>query len=55
MKNVIMTAKPNTLATFDYLMLLGHALTEKTGFHYSVQSDFKNDCVYLVKDIKVVK
>lgn len=49
---IVMSAKPNTLATFDYLMLLGHELHEKTGFDYSVQSDFKNDCVYLKKGVR---
>lgn len=43
----ILTSKPNTLATFEYLMLLGHTLHEKTGREYYVEINFKEDCVNL--------
>lgn len=48
----IMTAKPNTLGTFDMLMLLGNTMHNKNGNDYSVIIDFKNDCVRLVMDNK---
>lgn len=44
----IMSAKPNTLATFDMLMLLGHTMHEKNGNNYNVVIDFKADEVKLV-------
>lgn len=46
----IMRATPNTLGTFDMLMLLGHTLHEKNGNNYSVIVDFKGDAVILVQD-----
>lgn len=51
-KNEILKATPNTLATFEYLMLLGHTLHEKTGNDYSVTIDMKNDCVRLFVEVK---
>lgn len=48
----IMTAKPNTLGTFDMLMLLGNTMHNKNGKDYSVTIDFKNDCVRLVMEVK---
>lgn len=49
MKNYkeIMRATPNTLGTFDMLMLLGHTMHERNGKEYSVQINFKEDCVIL--------
>ena len=44
---LVMEAKPNNLATFNYLMLLGHTLHEKNGRNYNVQIDFKSDSVKL--------
>ena len=46
-QTLVMEAKPNILATFDCLMLLGHTLHEKNGREYSVQIDFKSDSVKL--------
>lgn len=46
----IMRATPNTLGTFDALMLLGYTLHEKNGNNYSVIVDFKSDAVILVQD-----
>lgn len=46
-QTLVMESKPNTLGTFDCLMLLGHTLHEKNGLEYSVQIDWKNDCVRL--------
>ena len=46
----IMRATPNTLGTFEALMLLGHTLHEKSGENYSVIIDFKADAVILVQD-----
>ena len=43
----IMKATPNNFSTFDMLMLLGHTMSEKNGKQYSVQIDWKNDCVRL--------
>lgn len=45
----IMKATPNTLATFNMLMLLGHTMHEKNGHEYNVKIDFKNDCVFLLE------
>lgn len=46
----VMRATPNTLGTFDMLMLLGHTLHEKNGNNYSVIVDFRADSVILVQD-----
>lgn len=43
----VLRATPNTLGTFDSLMLLGHTLHEKNGKHYSVQINWIEDCVIL--------
>ena len=43
----IMVSKPNNYSTFNMLMLLGHTMHEKNGKEYSVQIDWKNDCVRL--------
>lgn len=52
-QTLIMEAKPNNLATFNYLMLLGHTLHENTGRNYNVQIDFKSDSVKLfVEELK---
>ena len=52
-QTLIMEAKPNNLATFNYLMLLGHTLHEKNGRNYNVQIDFKSDSVKLfVEELK---
>ena len=48
----IMKATPNTLGTFDMLMLLGHTLHEKNGKDYNVIVDFKSDYVVLVENVK---
>ena len=48
----IMRATPNTLATFNLLMLLGHTLHEKNGKDYNVIVDFKSDYVVLVENNK---
>ena len=47
-ETIIMEAKPNTLGTFEMLMLLGHTLHEKSGENYNVIVDFKSDSVKLV-------
>ena len=47
-ETIIMTAKPNTLGTFDMLMLLGNTMHEKNGNNYNVIVDFKADEVKLV-------
>ena len=47
-ETIIMRAKPNTLATFDMLMLLGKTMHEKNGNNYNVIVDFKADEVKLV-------
>ena len=44
---LVMESKPNTLGTFDALMLLGHTLHEKNGKNYYVQVDFRADSVKL--------
>lgn len=49
----IMRATPNTLGTFDMLMLLGHTLHEKNGNNYNVQINFKEDVVILLKEEEV--
>ena len=50
---LVMESNPNTLATFEKLMLLGHTLHEMNGKEYSVQIDFKSDSVKLfVKESK---
>ena len=46
----VLRATPNTLGTFDSLMLLGHTLHEKNGKEYSVQINWKEDCVILFVD-----
>ena len=46
----IMKATPNTLGTFNMLMLLGHTLHEKNGKNYSVQINFKEDYVALYEE-----
>lgn len=46
----IMRATPNTLGTFDMLMLLGHTLHEKNGKDYNVIIDFKSDAVILIEN-----
>lgn len=46
-QTLVMESKPNTLGTFDCLMLLGHTLHEKNGRNYNVQIDFKSDSVKL--------
>ena len=48
----IMKATPNTLGTFNMLMLLGHTLHEKNGKDYNVIVDFKSDYVVLVENVK---
>lgn len=47
MKHLVMESKPNTLGTFDLLMLLGHELHLKNGKEYSVNINFKEDKVEL--------
>ena len=49
-ENIIMVSKPNTLGTFDMLMLLGHTMHEKNGCNYSVRINFKEDQVELIKE-----
>ena len=43
----IMVSTPNNYSTFNMLMLLGHTMHEQNGKEYSVQIDWKNDCVRL--------
>lgn len=47
-ETIIMTSKPNTLSTFNMLMLLGHTLHEKNGNNYNVVIDFQTDEVKLI-------
>lgn len=49
---LVMESKPNTLGTFDCLMLLGHTLHEKNGRNYNVVIDFKSDSVKLFVEDK---
>lgn len=44
----VMRATPNTLGTFNSLMLLGHTLHEKDNKEYFVQINWKDDCVVLL-------
>ncbi len=52
MKKLVMESKPNTLETFEYLMLLGHILHERNGRNYNVTIDFKSDSVKLFVEEK---
>ena len=46
-----MRATPNTFETFNNLMLLGHTLHEKNGKDYSVEINWKEDCVILQVEV----
>lgn len=46
----ILRSTPNTLGTFEALMLLGHTLHEKNGLNYSVKIDWKEDVVILIQE-----
>ena len=48
----IMRATPNTLHTYDNMMLLAHTLHEKDGRHYEIISSFKEDCVILRVEVE---
>jgi len=52
MKKEVLRAKPNIYGTFQNLMLLGHTLSEKNNCNYSVEINFKEDCVILWEEVK---
>lgn len=46
----VLRATPNNYGTFNALMLLGHTMHEKNGSNYSVEINWKEDCVILLVD-----